>query len=159
MSDQDSLTFSRLTQTHIQRLKDAFQTIDDDGDGAISQKDLDKTYKSIGRKMKPEQLESMLSASKDKDDEGITFPEFLSIMGETMGKYPEDTEIVNCLKVLSGNEELNVPLDEMLNYLKDAGYPNAEREFEKLFKEFTSDQDFAGRKVFKGKQFMNTISE
>ena len=159
MSDNDSLTFSKLTQTHIQRLKDAFQTIDDDGDGAISQRDLDKIFKSIGKQMKPEQLESMLSTANAKDDEGITFPEFLSIMGETMGKYPEDTEIVNCLKVLSDNNELNVPVDDLLSYLKDAGYPKAEIEFEKLFREFTSDQDFAGKKVFKGKQFMNTISE
>lgn len=159
MSDNDTLMFSKLTQTHIQRLKDAFQTIDDDGDGAISQKDLDKIFKSIGKQMKPEQLELMLTTTNAKDDEGITFPEFLSIMGETMGKYPEDTEIVNCLKVLSDNEELNVPVDELLTYLKNSGYPNAEVEFEKLFREFTSDQDFVGKKVFKGKQFMNTISE
>lgn len=151
--------FSKLTQTHIQRLKDAFQTIDDDGDGAISQKDLDRIFRSVGKQSNPEQLQSMLSTSNAKDGDGVTFPEFLSIMGEAMGKYPEDTDIVNCLKILSDNNELDVPVDGLLIYLKGAGYANPEKEFEKLFREFTSDQDFAGKKVFKGKQFMNTISE
>lgn len=159
MSDKDALAFSKLSQTHIKRLKDAFQMIDDDGDGAISQNDLDKVFRSVGKHMKPEQLRDMLSVEDEQGGEGVTFPEFLSIMGENIGKYPEDTEVVNCLKVLADNEELNVPLNELLFYLKEAGFSNAEEEFERLFKEFTPDQGLSGEKMFKGKQFMNTISE
>ncbi|AQZ18843.1 MLC2 (YPR188C) [Zygosaccharomyces parabailii] len=159
MSDKDSLAFSKLSQTHIKRLKDAFQMIDDDGDGAISQNDLDKVFRSVGKQMKLDELQEMISTDGGDNNEGVTFPEFLSIMGASMGKYPEDTEIVSCLKVLAGTDELNVPLDELLFYLKEAGFTDAEKEFERLFREFTPDQGLNGGKMFKGKQFMNTISE
>lgn len=158
MQNSESLSFSHLTQAHINKLKDAFQMIDQDGDGSISQDDLNKVFHSIGKQMSDAQLQKMLQNEESERENSIMFPEFLSLMSSTIGEFPEDNEIADCLKSLSGNDGLQISLEELFIHLKEAGFQNPEKEFEKLLKEFSSNHQ-SGEKVFKGEQFLNTISE
>lgn len=158
MQNSESLTFSHLTQIHINKLKDAFQMIDHDGDGTISQNDLSEMFHSIGKQMSDAQVQKMLQNEKSERGNSITFPEFLSLMSSTIGEFPEENEIADGLKNLSGNDELQISMEELLIYLREAGFQNPEKEFEKILKEYSSNHQ-TGEKVFKGKQFLNTISE
>ena len=161
MEHSQSVTFSQLTQDHIARLKDAFQMIDGNGDGEISQQDLSKIHQNIGKSISEDELKKMLGKTEESTSATISFPEFLAIMCETMGEFPEEAELIRCLKTLSNNEEseLEVSMNELISHLKDAGFENAEQEFEKVFKTFSANQQTTGDKIFKGKQFLDTVMD
>lgn len=160
MQADEPLNFNQLSQNHIKTLKDAFEMLDDDGDGRISQKDLRTVFRSIGQQITDEQLQEMLQVGNPEGvNEGIAFSEFLSILSRTVGSLPEDSEITDCLKTLSDDKELRVPLDELIVQLKEAGFQDPETEFEGIFRDFSAVSQVTGRKTFKGMQFLNTISE
>lgn len=155
LQNSTSVTFSQFTQQQIKKLRDAFQLIDHDGDGSISIQDLDKMFQNIGKKADREQLEQML----EQGDGDLSFPGFLSVVGESFCELPEEEEIVKALRVFSGSDssELNVNVDELEEYLRSVGMNN-EKELEKVLKNFTS-QQVSGERVFKGKKFLETVGE
>lgn len=160
MQTSESLNFSQLSQNHIKTLKDAFQLLDDDGDSRISEKDLRTIFLSVGKQVTDEQIRGMLQRGYTQEpDETVAFSEFLSIMSRSVGAFPEESEVADCLKSLSGSKELQVPLDDLISQLKEAGFQDPEIEFERIFKDYTAVSQVTGRKTFKGAQFLNTISE
>lgn len=159
MQSSESLNFSQLSQNHIKTLKDAFQMLDDDGDSRVSKKDLKTVYRSIGKQLTDEQANEMLQVEGSEDKNGISFPEYLAVMSKTVGEFPEDSEIIDCLKTLSGNDDLHIPLDDLVQQLREAGFQDPELEFEKIFKDFTGRNQVVEGKTFKGSQFMDMISD
>ncbi|SMN22862.1 similar to Saccharomyces cerevisiae YPR188C MLC2 Regulatory light chain for the type II myosin, Myo1p [Maudiozyma saulgeensis] len=159
MDHSVSLNFSQLSQEHITKLKDAFQMIDADGDGIISKTDLQEMLASMGKQNSDEVIEQMLS-SKGSSTDGLNFPEFLSLMSGLSGEFPEEDELKQCLRNLADEQgSLNVPLDDLLQSLKDAGFANPEEKFAKIFKTFGSTQKTTSTKIFKGESFLATISD
>lgn len=158
MDHSVSLNFSQLSQDHIKKLKDAFQMIDVDGDGSINRDDLRSMLESIGKPYSDEVLDKMLSRN-GKIVESIGFPEFLSLMSDLSGEFPEETELLECMRNLSGNNDVHISLDELIKTLKEAGFKDPENEFAKIFKNFTSTQKTTSTKIFKGDNFLNSISD
>ncbi|QLL33706.1 hypothetical protein HG536_0F00300 [Torulaspora globosa] len=160
MQADEPLKFSQLSQNHIKTLKDAFEMLDDDGDSRISERDLRTVFGSVGQKVTDEQLHEMLQVgSTQQPNEGIAFSEFLSLMSRTAGSFSEDSEIRDCLRTLTDDQDLRVPLDDLVVRLKEAGFQDPEGEFAGIFKDFSAVSQVSGRKTFKGTQFLNTISE
>ncbi|KAG0661759.1 hypothetical protein C6P45_001264 [Maudiozyma exigua] len=155
MDHSKSLNFSQLSQDHITKLKDAFQMIDQDGDGTISKKDLQEILTSMGKGNSDEEINKMLNGK-----EGVSFPEFLSLMSELSGEFPEEEELRECLRNLAQEQgSLIIPLDDLIQALKTAGFSNPEEQFAKIFKTFTTTQKITSTKVFKGDSFLGTISD
>lgn len=140
-------------------MKDAFQMIDGDGDGIISKTDLQEMLGSMGKLNSAEVIEQMLGRKGNSAD-GMSFPEFLSVMSDLSGEFPEEDELKQCLKNLAEEQSsLNVPLDDLIQSLKDAGFSNPEEQFGKIFKTFSSTQKTTSTKIFKGDSFLATISD
>merc|ERR1712212_10481 len=75
-----SNVFSLFTQTQIQEFKEAFNMIDQNRDGFISQEDLGGMFASMGKDHPAEYLEAMIKeASAD-----INFTTFLTLFGEKL---------------------------------------------------------------------------
>merc|ERR1712193_369546 len=79
--------FSLFTQTQIQEFKEAFNMIDQNRDGFISQEDLGGMFSSMGKDHPADYLEAMIKeASAD-----INFTTFLTLFGEKLhGTDPDD---------------------------------------------------------------------
>lgn len=159
MQSSESLNFSQLSQNRIKTLKDAFQMLDDDGDGRISLNDLKTMHRSVGKQLSDENGDRMLKVQGPEDENGISFPEYLSLMSKAIGEFPEDSEITDCFKILAGNEDLQVPLDDLILLLKEAGFQDPESEFERIFKDFTAKSQVTEGRTFKGSQFIDMISD
>lgn len=155
----DSVSFNQLTQDQIKRLKDAFLLIDEDGDGSITTEDLRKALKSVGKSATDEELSLMLGQVKSAETEGIKFPEFLTLMGGLTDEFSDDEEIVNCFKDFMTDGTGRVSVDELVKYLKEAGYDNPETRFARVFDVFSSLQKATGETIFRAEQFLNTISD
>ncbi|CCF56326.1 hypothetical protein KAFR_0B00260 [Kazachstania africana CBS 2517] len=157
MERNTSVTFNQLTQNFIQKLKDAFQMIDDDGDGYISEGDLKKILQSIGRNPAEDELNAMLSRPNGKRGvNGISFPEYLSLMADLTGEFPEEEELIECFNIVS-DENKTILVKDLVESLKEAGFENPEVEFAKILKNHSSNQQSSGKKVFKSNQFLDTI--
>ena len=146
MDHSESLTFNQLTQDYINKLKDAFQMLDEDEDGLISRGDLTKIYATLGKTLTDEEWSKMVpdndTSTAEVGEEGVSFPIFLSIMGKNLSQFPE-------------REELN----EVIDSLKEAGFENPEEEFAKLFKLFTTNQQATEERTFRGKLFLDSITD
>ncbi|CAI4037039.1 hypothetical protein SMKI_16G3380 [Saccharomyces mikatae IFO 1815] len=163
MDHSESLTFNQLSQDYINKLKDAFQLLDGDEDGIISRKDLTKIYTTLGKTLTDEEWSRMLpeneTATAEIEEEGVSFPIFLSIMGKSLSQFPEREELEKSLKSVGREHDLNVPLNEIVSSLKEAGFENPEEEFAKLFKLFTRSQQATDEKTFRGKLFFDSITD
>lgn len=154
MNKSSSVTFSQFTQEQIKKMQEAFQLIDDDGDGIISESNLAKMLRGLGKPDNKEDVEQMLSLAPD---ETLTFPAYLSLMSECMGEMPDPTEIREALKAFSDNEELLCDSAELEQCLKDVGLEDPAK-LDRVLAHFSAKQ-VSGRRVFKGEKFVQSISE
>ncbi|EGA76523.1 Mlc2p [Saccharomyces cerevisiae Vin13] len=101
MDHSESLTFNQLTQDYINKLKDAFQMLDEDEDGLISRGDLTKIYATLGKTLTDEEWSKMVpdndTSTAEVGEEGVSFPIFLSIMGKNLSQFPEREELEESL--------------------------------------------------------------
>lgn len=148
------MSFSQFSQEQIRKLKEAFQLIDDDGDGIISQKDLSKIYRGIGKDNNIKEVQKML---KDVSDEEVTFPVYLSIMSGTMGEMPDTAEIRKALEVFAEGPDMLCNTNELVKCLEAVGLEDKEK-IERVLKHFST-KKVSGELVFKGSKFLQTISE
>ncbi|EHM99703.1 Mlc2p [Saccharomyces cerevisiae x Saccharomyces kudriavzevii VIN7] len=137
--------------------------LDEDEDGIISRKDLNKMYATLGKALTDEEWSKMVpdndSTTAEVGQEGVSFPIFLSIMGKNLSQFPEREELEKSLKSVGRKDDLNVPLSEIIESLKEAGFENPEEEFAKLFKLFTTNQQTVDEKTFRGKLFLDSITD
>lgn len=154
MNKSESVSFSQFTQDQIRRLKAAFQLLDDNGDGIISDDDLSKIFKGLGREKNLEEIKTMLSETCEGD---ITFPAYLSLMSKSLGELPESDEIREALAVFSKDSEMLCNTDDLVKCLQTVGLKDIDK-LERVLTYFSSTQ-VSGERVFKGAKFLNTISE
>ncbi|CUS25161.1 LAQU0S29e00232g1_1 [Lachancea quebecensis] len=153
MEKSPSTSFSQFTQAQIQRMRDAFQFIDDDGDGEISKEDLQKVYSNLG---KPDVSEQIIAMLGEKAGE-LTFPEYLTVMGDRMGKLPDEEELLDALRTFSKNpgHEMSIDANELRAFLNDAGFKDKSK-LDKILAQFCTTQ-LSGDQVFKGRKFLETL--
>ncbi|KAH3902434.1 related to Myosin light chain 2 [Saccharomycodes ludwigii] len=169
MNHSKSTTFSDFSQSQIKKVKDAFQIIDEDGDGTITEPDLLKLYEGLGKADSVEDIKKMLEPFNGS----VTFTNFLSLMGQLVGDMPEENEIIEAFKVFgehdtktendsfvgAGNaDQLNVDYDELIAYLKIVGFDKDE-DINRALKNFVTVNKLTGKSTFKGEKFLAIISE
>ncbi|KAL6947436.1 hypothetical protein ACO0RG_000010 [Hanseniaspora osmophila] len=169
MNSSKSTTFSDFSATQIKQLKEAFEIIDDDGDGYISKQDLKKIFaglnlKNEGTKIDDETTIKEMFAEFD-DADSITYPQYLSLMGSLLGDFPERGDIETAMGTFCtstkqlGEKDLNsIDYNELVKYLKLAGFDD-EDEIHKALKNFSAESKVTGQKIFKGEKFLETITE
>ncbi|CCK71064.1 Mlc2p KNAG_0F04000 [Huiozyma naganishii CBS 8797] len=152
MDRSESLAFNQLDQGYVSKLRDAFNTLDVDGDGKIGRDDLVASLASVGKSHSDAEVDAMLAGTTE-----INFASYLTLMSHARMSETVDEDALrsSLLELARVNGDGTETLDQetLLKYLRDAGFFDPEAEFEKLFQTFTS------RGSFQVKQFMDTISE
>jgi Ca2+-binding EF-hand superfamily protein len=143
--------FTSIPSDEIERLRDAFQLIDQDSDGNISKQDLRKTYESIGQQISDSEIDKMFSATKSETD--ISFTSYLSMLSNDLTQIPNKNEIVKAMKIFSEDMEINSK--ELKDHLKRSGMK--EGEVDLVLKNFQTEK-MNGDQVFLGKEFLNFIT-
>merc|ERR1711973_392167 len=133
-----SNVFSLFSQTQIQEFKEAFNMIDQNRDGFISQEDLAGMFSSMGKDPPAEYLEAMIKEAPGD----INFTTFLTLFGEKLhGTDPEDV-IKNAFKCFDPEGKKVINGDELKRLLMAMGERFTAEEVDEIFNE--QDVDDAG---------------
>ncbi|CEP21208.1 Mlc2 [Cyberlindnera jadinii] len=146
-SPQKRSKLTQLPAEQIERLRDAFQLVDQDSDGTISKEDLQKTFKSISVEKSDQEIDSMLASGE------VGFTDFLSLISNDLAQLPDKSDIQSALQVFSFDCEVN--MDEMRESLKNVGMDTDE--LDSILADFAKER-MDGEKVFNGKEFISYLS-
>jgi len=112
-----SNVFAMFEQSQIQEFKEAFNMIDQNRDGFIDADDLKDMFASLGKDVKDDYVEDMLSEASG----AINFTMFLTLFGEKMnGTDPEDV-IRNAFACFDEEGSGKVDEDKLVNLLQSVG--------------------------------------
>lgn len=89
----------RFTEDEIEELKEAFNLFDTEGKGTINPKDLKGAMQSLGFETKNPIIFDIIAGMDKGLDEGISFEQFLNILGEKLGdrQTKEGIDRIFCL--------------------------------------------------------------
>lgn len=126
--------FTMFTPQQVKQFKEAFNMIDQDGDGRISGDDLkvmlsnlgmvDSSYISfklmIGQTPSPTLLRQLLSSRSDTSL-GVNFTQFLSMMGERLIQLDPEHDILEAFACFDEGDKGWVDVREMRKWLSEMG--------------------------------------
>jgi len=131
-----SNVFAMFDQTQVQEFKEAFNMIDQDRDGFISNEDLKDMMASLGQVQSDAEIDAMIKEAPG----AINFTMFLTLMGEKLnGTDPEDV-IRNAFKCLDKDGSGFISEDAMRELLKSMGERFTEAECDDMFEEAEVDK-------------------
>jgi len=131
-----SNVFAMFDQTQVQEFKEAFNMIDQDRDGFISNEDLKDMMASLGQVQSDAEIDAMIKEAPG----AINFTMFLTLMGEKLnGTDPEDV-IRNAFKCFDKDGSGFINEDTMRELLKSMGERFTEAECDDMFSEADVDK-------------------
>lgn len=151
---EPSGVFSLFSPPQVQQFREAFSLIDHDGDGVVSEQDLKHIFTSLGITPSKRTVDELLAdrpgdrrgstvharaASLEFDadgtaDRGITFPMFLTMMGEHLYDFDTEAELLEAFECFDDNDSGLVKCDEMRKWLSEVGEKMDPSEIDKLLK-------------------------
>ena len=126
-----SNVFAMLSQGQIEEFKEAFNMIDQNGDGFIDKEDLHDMLASLGKNPTDEYLEEMMNEAPG----AINFTMFLTLFGEKLqGTDPEDV-IKNAFGCFDDENSGKIHEDQLRELLTTMGDRFTDEEVDELFRE------------------------
>ena len=123
-----------LTEEQVNEFKEAFALFDDDGDGAITSKELGTVMRSLGQDLTEEELKDMIR-EVDGDGSGtIEFPEFLLMMARSAKGVDIEEELREAFKLFDkdGNGFINAA--ELKHVMAGLGEKLTDEEIDEMVK-------------------------
>jgi myosin regulatory light chain 12 len=134
-----------FTSQQVKQFKEAFNMIDQDGDGRITDSDLKIMLSNLGQYIpltrlsdrekadgpgqtpSPALIKSLLTSRADTSS-GVNFTQFLSMMGEHLIELDPEHDILEAFACFDEGDKGWVDVREMRKWLSDLGDPMTEQE-------------------------------
>jgi len=131
-----SNVFAMFDQTQVQEFKEAFNMIDQDRDGFISNEDLKDMLASLGQIMTDDEIDGMIKEAPG----AINFTMFLTLMGEKLNGTDAEDVIKNAFKCFDPENKETINEDYMRELLMSMGERFTEEECDDMFNEAKVDK-------------------
>ncbi|ORX38536.1 putative myosin, light chain 2, 20 kDa [Kockovaella imperatae] len=132
--------FTMFTPSQVKQFKEAFNMIDQDGDGRVTESDLKIMLSNLGQTPTSKLLNDLLNSREDTRS-GVNFTQFLSMMGEHLLELDHEQEIVDAFACFDEGDKGVVQVSEMRKWLGELGDRMEDWEIERLFSgQFTDRQ-------------------
>ncbi|WVR07595.1 hypothetical protein IAU60_004637 [Kwoniella sp. DSM 27419] len=129
--------YTMFTPQQIKQFKEAFNMIDQDGDGRVTEGDLRIMLSNLGQTPTPKLLESLLSSrpggGKGSTSEGINFTQYLSMMAERLIQLDREEDLVDAFACFDEGDKGWVDVKEMKKWLSEMGDRMSVEEIDRLF--------------------------
>jgi len=140
--------FSLFQPSQIQQFKEAFQLIDHDKDGWVTESDLKEIFTSLGITPTKDVLDDLLSARPGNQhqkspsrasppsasDRGINFTMFLTMMSERLFEFDPEVELIEAFESFDEGDTGMVKVEEMRKWLSEVGERMDQREIDRFLK-------------------------
>ncbi|KAI9570391.1 hypothetical protein HD554DRAFT_2018973 [Boletus coccyginus] len=108
-----------------QQLRDAFQLIDHDSDGWLTESDLRHIFSSLGIAPSQSMLDDLLAArpgpSTSTPAPGINLTMFLTMMTQRLSEFGPDAELTEAFECFDETDSGTVKADELRKWMRDVG--------------------------------------
>jgi len=131
-----SNVFAMFDQSQVQEFKEAFNMIDQDRDGFISNEDLKDMQASLGHITTDEETQAMIKEAPG----AINFTMFLTLMGEKLNGTDAEDVIKNAFKCFDPDNTGTINEDKMRELLMSMGERFTEDECDEMFNEAKVDK-------------------
>ncbi|EIW67268.1 myosin regulatory light chain, invertebrate [Tremella mesenterica] len=130
--------YTMFTPQQVKQFKEAFNMIDQDGDGRVTEGDLRVMLANLGQTPTPTLLNNLLSsrpgnANSGQNKEGINFTQFLSMMGERLLALDPEPELLEAFASFDEGDKGVVDVKEMRRWLGEMGDRMEDWEIDRLF--------------------------
>lgn len=134
-----------FTPQQVKQFKEAFNMIDQDGDGRVTEGDLRVMLSNLGQTPTPQLISSLLSSRPGKSttptsstststsNQSVNFTQFLSMMGEHLLELDPEQDIVDAFACFDEGDKGIVGVGEMRKWLGEMGDRMEDWEIERLF--------------------------
>ncbi|KAG2075130.1 EF-hand [Suillus decipiens] len=155
---EPSGVFSLFQAPQVQQFKEAFQLIDHDKDGWVTESDLREIFSSLGISPSKSMLDGLLSArpggpghskpppatpSRDSvisSDRGINFTMFLTMMSERLFEFDLEAELREAFECFDEGDTGTVKSDEMQKWMGEVGERMGQQEIDKFLQSSFTDR-------------------
>ncbi|KAF9229059.1 EF-hand [Gyrodon lividus] len=151
---EPSGVFSLFQAPQIQQFKEAFQLIDHDKDGWVTESDLREIFSSLGISPPKKMLDELLSSrpggkspsaesSYDETlpaDRGINFTMFLTMMSERLFEFDPEAELREAFECFDEGDTGMVKVEEMRKWMSEVGERMDQQEIDKFLKNSFTDR-------------------
>ncbi|KAG8219636.1 hypothetical protein J3R82DRAFT_591 [Butyriboletus roseoflavus] len=129
--------FSLFQPPQIQQFKEAFQLIDHDKDGWVTEPDLTQIFASLGIPPSRSMLDGLLAARPGSSashpaDTGINFTMFLTMMSERLFEFDPEADLKGAFECFDEADSGLVKVDEMRKWLAEVGERMDQQEIDKF---------------------------
>ncbi|EPQ26812.1 uncharacterized protein PFL1_05790 [Pseudozyma flocculosa PF-1] len=130
--------YNTFSPKQIQGFKEAFNMIDQDGDGLISRADLAGMLQNLGQEPKPSTLDAhFASAGSSSSSSGsasatINFTQFLTMFGEHLAELDEASTLVDAFECFDERDQGVIDAGEIRYWLSEVGDRMTEQEIDRL---------------------------
>ncbi|KAG6333907.1 hypothetical protein ID866_5192 [Astraeus odoratus] len=144
--------FSLFQPAQVQQFKEAFQLIDHDKDGWVTESDLKEIFASLGISPTKKLLDDLLSerpgtksshpqaSSPSTADRGINFTMFLTMMSERLFEFDPESELREAFECFDEGDTGTVKVDEMRKWMSEVGERMGPQEIDKFLKSSFTDR-------------------
>ncbi|ORD98743.1 MLR [Hepatospora eriocheir] len=129
----NSNVFHMLTEKQIRELRDAFNLIDTDNDGVISEKDFKIFTESIGSPFSENEMREML----DQISPTYNFMTFLSLIGDKLSNISSESDLISSFKMFDSNNSGTITKAQFLEIIDKDKY--SQKEINILLKDCTTE--------------------
>merc|ERR1711997_1236936 len=131
-----------LTEQQISEYKEAFALFDKTGDGAIGSDMIGTVIRSLGGSPTEAELKQMIAnVLEGKDSNKITFPEFLTMMAQTIQYKDNEEEVREAFRVFDKEKTGFISAAELRHIMTNLGEKLSEEEADEMIKEADPDQN------------------
>ncbi|KAN0100444.1 hypothetical protein V8E55_000428 [Tylopilus felleus] len=137
--------FSLFQPAQVQQFKEAFQLIDHDKDGWVTQSDLHQIFSSLGISPSQAMLDDLLAARPGPSaslpaDTGINFTMFLTMMSERLVQFDPEADLTEAFESFDEADAGTVKVDELRKWMSDVGERMDQQEIDKFFNSSFTDR-------------------
>ncbi|KAF9244505.1 hypothetical protein BU15DRAFT_41713 [Melanogaster broomeanus] len=145
---EPSGVFSLFQAPQIQQFKEAFQLIDHDKDGWVTESDLREIFSSLGIPPSKRMLDDLLSSRPGKspsagssyDETRINFTMFLTMMSERLFEFDPEAELREAFECFDEGDTGMVKVEEMRKWMSEVGERMDQQEIDKFLKSSFTDR-------------------
>ncbi|BEJ13802.1 hypothetical protein CspHIS471_0309760 [Cutaneotrichosporon sp. HIS471] len=128
--------YTMFSAQQVKQFKEAFNMIDQDGDGRVSEADLRTMLTELGQTPTPDLLHSLLTARPGRTTgsaEGINFTQFLAMMGERLLHLDREHDLLEAFACFDDGDKGWVQVAEVRKFLAEMGDRMDQEEMDRLF--------------------------